>query len=93
MSIISGLISKMADKRIAVYQTELIQTHYREVDNMYRQMRGWRNDYRNHIQVMKSYAANGNFDAVKSYLDELDSDLTTVSLAVKTGSRMTDLPV
>ena len=28
-----------------------------EVDNMYRQMRGWRHDYRNHIQTMKAYAA------------------------------------
>ena len=34
---------------MAAYQKELIETHYQEVDNMYRQMRGWRHDYRNHI--------------------------------------------
>ena len=32
--------SKLLDKRIAAYQRELIETHYKEVDNMYRQMRG-----------------------------------------------------
>ena len=42
---------------MAAYQKELIETHYQEVDNMYRQMRGWRHDYRNHIQTMKAYAA------------------------------------
>lgn len=45
--------SKLLDKRIAAYQRELIETHYKEVDNMYRQMRGWRHDYRGHIQTMK----------------------------------------
>lgn len=50
------ILSKMIDKRIASYQMDLVQTHYAEVENMYRQMRGWRHDYRNHIQVMKSYA-------------------------------------
>ena len=44
---------------MAAYQKELIETHYQEVDNMYRQMRGWRHDYRNHIQTMKAYAATG----------------------------------
>ena len=34
-------------------------TNYQEVENMYRQIRGWRHDYRNHIQTMKVLAANG----------------------------------
>ena len=52
-----GLFSKKIEKQIASYQQELIETHYREVNNMYRQIRGWRHDYRNHIQTMKAYAA------------------------------------
>lgn len=28
-----------ADRAIAAYQRELVDTHYREVENMYRQMR------------------------------------------------------
>ena len=84
------LFSKRAEKRIASYQQELIETHYREVDNMYRQMRGWRHDYRNHIQTMKAYAAAQDWDAVRNYLDLLDTDLQAVDTAVKTGNPMTD---
>ena len=83
-------MSKNIDKKIASYQRELIETHYREVDNMYRQIRGWRHDYRNHIQTMKAYAASEDWDAIKRYLDLLDDDLTTVDTVVKTGNPMTD---
>ncbi len=85
-----SFFSKQIDKRIAAYQRELIETHYREVENMYRQIRGWRHDYRNHIQRMKVLAANGDMDALKAYLDELDTDLNTVDTVVKTGNPMAD---
>lgn len=78
------------DKKLASYQHELIETHYREVDNMYRQIRGWRHDYRNHIQTMKAYAATEDWEAIKRYLDLLDEDLTTVDTVIKTGNPMTD---
>lgn len=84
------LFSKKIDKQIASYQHELIETHYQEVDNMYRQIRGWRHDYRNHIQAMKAYAAAGDWDAIRQYLDLLDKDLSTVDTVVKTGNAMTD---
>ena len=85
-----GFLSKKIDKRIGDYQRELIETHYAEVDNMYRQIRGWRHDYRNHIQMMKVLAANGDMDGIKAYLDELDTDLNTVDTVVKTGNAMAD---
>lgn len=85
-----SFFSRQIDKRIAAYQRELIETHYREVENMYRQIRGWRHDYRNHIQMMKVLAANGDMDALKAYLDELDTDLNTVDTVVKTGNPMAD---
>jgi len=85
-----SFFSKQIDKRIAAYQRELIETHYWEVENMYRQIRGWRHDYRNHIQMMKVLAANGDMDALKVYLDELDTDLNTVDTVVKTGNPMAD---
>ena len=85
-----SFFSKQIDKRIAAYQRGLIETHYREVENMYRQIRGWRHDYRNHIQMMKVLAANGDMDALKVYLDELDTDLNTVDTVVKTGNPMAD---
>ncbi len=85
-----GFFAKQIDKKIAAYQHELIETHYREVDNMYRQIRGWRHDYRNHIQTMKVLAASGDMDAIKEYLDKLDTDLSTVDTVIKTGNAMAD---
>ena len=85
-----SFFSKQIDKRIAAYQRELIETHYREVENMYRQIRGWRHDYRNHIQTMKVLASSGDLEGIRSYLDRLDTDLNTVDLAVKTGNAMAD---
>ena len=85
-----SFFSRQIDKRLAAYQRELIETHYQEVENMYRQIRGWRHDYRNHIQTMKAYAANGDLEAIKGYLDELDTDLNTVDTVIKTGNAMAD---
>ena len=85
-----SFFSKQVDKRLAAYQRELIETHYQEVENMYRQTRGWRHDYRNHIQTMKAYAANGDLEAIKKYLDMLETDLAAVDTVVKTGNPMAD---
>lgn len=84
------IFSKKIEKQIARYQQELLQTHYAEVENMYKQIRGWRHDYRNHIQTMKAYASEENWDAIKAYLDLLDTDLNTVDMVVKTGNAMAD---
>ena len=84
------LFSRLVDKRNATYQRDLIETHNREVENMYRQIRGWRHDYRNHIQTMKAYAAAGDMEAISAYLDALDTDLNTVDTVVKTGNAMAD---
>ena len=84
------LFTKLIDRRIADYQRQLIETHYQEVENMYRQMRGWQHDYRNHIQTMKVLASGGDLEGIRSYLDRLDTDLNTVDLAVKTGNAMAD---
>ncbi len=86
-----SFLDKIIDKRIARYQSDLLATHYAEVENMYRQTRGWRHDYRNHIQVLKNYAQLGDLEAVKAYLDELAEDLNTVDMALKTGNKMTDV--
>ena len=85
-----SLFSRRVDKQLEAYQRELVDTHYKEVENRYRQIRGWRHDYRNHIQVLKAFAAKGDMDAIRAYLDELDTDLNTVDTVVKTGNPMAD---
>lgn len=82
--------NKRIDKQIEKYQRELIDTHYQEVETMYKKMRGWRHDYRNHIQTMKVLADKGDLESLKEYLNKLDEDLSTVDTVVKTGNAMAD---
>lgn len=84
------MANKKIDKQIERYQRELIDTHYQEVETMYKKMRGWRHDYRNHIQTMKVLAEKGDLEAIKEYLNKLDEDLATVDTVVKTGNAMAD---
>lgn len=80
----------MIDHRIEHFQSELIEKQVREIQNMYRQVRGWRHDYRNHINNMKIQLSEGNYDMLSGYLDELADDLDTVDTIIKTGNIMAD---
>ncbi len=80
------IIFYLVDKRIAGYQSDLIRKHCEEVENMYRQVRGWRHDYKHHIQTMKAHLLMGQYDELDRYLNELDVDLATVDTVVKTGN-------
>ena len=80
----------MIDRRIERFQSELIEKQVREIQNMYRQVRGWRHDYRNHINNMKIQLSEGNYDKLSDYLNELADDLDTVDTVIKTGNVMAD---
>lgn len=78
------------DRRIERFQSELIENQIRETRDMYRQVRGWRHDYRNHIQNMKIQLSEKNYAALDRYLDQLADDLNTVDTVIKTGNVMAD---
>lgn len=80
----------LVDKRTLEYQSDLLEKHCQEVQNMYRQTRGWRHDYHNHIQTMKAHLAMGRLTELDAYLNELDRDLTSVDTVIKTGNVMID---
>ncbi len=80
----------MLDRRIARFQSELIEKQVREIENMYKQVRGWRHDYRNHIQNMKIQLDQGDYEGLGKYLMELAEDLNSVDTVVKTGNVMAD---
>lgn len=84
------LLDRLVKKRVASFEKEILQKYYTEVETMYAKMRGWRHDYRHHIQTMKVHAANGEYEEIVKYLDMLDEDLTNVETVIKTGNRMTD---
>lgn len=83
-------IKRYSEKKLESYQNDLLQKHYNEVENMYRQMRGWRHDYKNHIAAMKIHLDEGNYELLGNYLNELNMDLSTVDTVLKTGNVMVD---
>ncbi len=83
-------LDKLIAGRTAAFENEMMRKYYDEVENMYEKMRGWRHDYRHHIQTMKVHAANGEYEEIERYLDMLDDELTNVETVIKTGNRMAD---
>ena len=88
--LIRRTLYNMIDRRIERFQSELIEKQVREIQNMYRQVRGWRHDYRNHINNMKIQLSQENYDGLSDYLKELADDLDTVDTVIKTGNVMAD---
>ena len=88
--LIRRTLYNMIDRRIERFQSELIEKQVREIQNMYRHVRGWRHDYRNHINNMKIQLSEGNYDKLSDYLNELADDLDTVDTVIKTGNVMAD---
>ncbi len=80
----------MIDRRIERFQSTLIEKQVREIQNMYRQVRGWRHDYRNHINNMKIQLSQKNYGKLSEYLNALADDLDTVDTVIKTGNVMAD---
>ncbi len=78
------------NKKIIEYQNELISKHCNEVENIYREMRSWRHDYHNHIQMMKAHIALGQVDELNAYFDTLEHDLKKIDKVIKTGNVMLD---
>lgn len=87
---IRRIFYNMIDRRIERFQSELIEKQVREIQDMYRQIRGWRHDYRNHINNMKIQLSQGNYSGLSDYLGELSDELDTVDTVIKTGNVMAD---
>ncbi|MBD5104245.1 MAG: GHKL domain-containing protein [Ruminococcaceae bacterium] len=88
MLLFDKLFGKIIDRRIAAYQSDLIEKHCQEVQNIYKTMRGWRHDYHNHIQAM--LALTEKPDQIREYLLKLNADLAQVDTVIKTGNVMVD---
>lgn len=76
--------------RTESFQKEVLGHQYEEIKTIYMNMRGWRHDYHNHIQVIKAYLAAGNLQETDRYLDRLEQDLDQVDTYVKSGNQMID---
>lgn len=73
-----------------VFQRDILGQQYREIREIYLDMRGWRHDYHNHLQVMKAQLAAGRTREARQYLDDLEQALDRVDSTVKSGNLMAD---
>ena len=76
--------------RTEEFRRELMEHSYGEIREIYMDMRGWRHDYHNHMQVMKAQLSMGNLDGVRTYLDQLEQELDRVDTVVRSGNLMVD---
>lgn len=88
--IMKYIFYRLVDKHIANYQNDLLSKHYNEVQNIYKEMRGWKHDFHNHIQTMKAYLELEKYEDMEQYLKDLDKDLTSIDTVIKTGNVMVD---
>lgn len=71
-------------------QRALTEKYYEEVQAMYQQMRAWRHDYKNHLQVMKAHLDMGEYRELSDYILHLDEELTQISKVIETGNLALD---
>ena len=97
MGLFERVFGRLVDRRIAAYQSDLLERQYREVEQIYRTMRGWRHDYHNHIQAIRALAAEARASGdpaclkkLEDYLSALNSELCEVDTVLKTGNVMVD---
>jgi len=72
------------------FQQEVLLQQYDEIQAIYLNMRGWRHDYHNHMQVLKANLALKQYEEANTYLNRLEQELAKVDTYVKTGNLMLD---
>lgn len=90
MKLFDFIFGSAVNRRMASFQDRLMERHVAEVENIYRQMRGWRHDYHSHLQTIKAYRAMGREEELNDYLELLEADLTAVDTVIKSGNIMVD---
>ncbi len=74
------------DRRLSDFQDSLLKKQRDEVQNIYQTMRAWRHDYHNHMQSIKAMLEMGKKQELSEYLDNLEKDLDSIDIAIRTGN-------
>lgn len=88
--IVTVFMPRQIIREMEKYQNELTSRQFEEIRNTYREMRGWRHDYKNHMQVLKIYVENREWDHAMAYISQMNQDLNDVDHMIKTGNVMAD---
>lgn len=88
-----GMVIFYKQKKMIDYyriQEQELDQYAIEVESIYRQMRGIRHDYRNHLQVMNTLMKDKQFDELDDYIKQLNNELNEVDTIIQTGNTMID---
>ena len=79
-------------KEIGFYklQEEELDQYATEVETVYRQLRGIKHDYRNHLQGMSAFVETDQLDELENYIHQLNNELNQVDSIIRTGNTMID---
>ncbi|MBD5460970.1 MAG: GHKL domain-containing protein [Lachnospiraceae bacterium] len=72
--------------KLAEYQTGQSRRHLGEVQSIYKEMRGYKHDFHNHLQTLKGQLEAGELERAIAYIEQLDSQLMNVDTVLKTGN-------
>lgn len=90
MVVIRIFLPRQIVKELEKYQNTLVGRQFEEIRNTYHEMRGWRHDYKNHMQVLKIYVENRQWEECMAYIAQMNQDLSDVDHVIKTGNVMAD---
>ena len=80
------LLKKKYERRLSDFQDSVLKKQRDEVQNIYQTMRAWRHDYHNHMQSIKAMLEMGKKAELSEYLDNLEKDLDSIDIAIRTGN-------
>lgn len=80
------ILKNKYDKRLSDFQDSVLKKQRDEVQNIYQTMRAWRHDYHNHMQSIKALLEMGKNKELSDYLDNLEKDLDSIDIAIRTGN-------
>ncbi len=76
--------------KILELQAELTEQHLNEVRSIYKEMRGYKHDFHNHLQTLRGQVEAGEYSRALAYIDELDAKLEGIDTMLKTGNVSVD---
>lgn len=80
------ILKNKYDRRLSDFQDSVLKKQRDEVQNIYQTMRAWRHDYHNHMQSIKAMLEMGKKEELSEYLDNLEKDLDSIDIAIRTGN-------
>ena len=80
------ILKNKYDKRLSDFQDSVLKKQRDEVQNIYQTMRAWRHDYHNHMQAIKALLEMQKMAELSDYLDNLEKDLDSIDIAIRTGN-------